>query len=78
MAARRIIIDPSDPAAMTPKQRRAELAAIFAAGVIRLFEQRHFAVVGGSEAHPTRRNPADSGQSRLEVPPAPRPYGPRG
>lgn len=72
MANRRIIIDPTHPAAMTPEQRRAELATILAAGVIRHFEQRHLA------AAPMSKNPSDSGESRLEVPPEPRPYGPRG
>lgn len=72
MATRRITIDPSHPATMTPEQRRAELAAILAAGVIRLFEQRHLAVV------PMSKNAADSGETRLEVPSDPRPYGPRG
>ncbi|MBL8879212.1 MAG: hypothetical protein JNG88_08840 [Phycisphaerales bacterium] len=72
MATRRITIDPSHPTAMTPEQRRAELATILAAGVIRHVEQRHLAAVAMSE------NVADSGESRLEVPPDPRPYGPRG
>ncbi|QOJ14604.1 MAG: hypothetical protein HRU75_08110 [Planctomycetia bacterium] len=72
MATRRIIIDPSHPATMTPEQRRAELAAILAGGVIRHFEQRHLAAI------PMSQNAADSGESRLEVPPDPRPYGPRG
>lgn len=72
MASHRLIIDPSHPAAMTPDQRRAELATILAVGVIRHFEQRHLAAV------PMSGNAADSGESRLEVPPDPRPYGPRG
>ena len=72
MATRRIIIDPSHPAAMTPEQRRTELATILAAGVIRHVEQRHLAAV------PMSKNAADSGETRLEVPPDPRPYGPRG
>lgn len=72
MASRRIIIDPSDPAAMTPEQRRTELASILAAGVIRHVEQQHLAAV------PMSKNAADSGKTRLEVPPDPRPYGPRG
>lgn len=72
MATRRIIIDPTHPAAMTPEQRRAELAAILAVGVIRHFEQRHLTPV------PMSKNAADSGEVRLEVPSNPRPYGPRG
>ncbi len=70
MATRRIIIDPTQPAGMTSEQRRTELARIFAAGVIRHIEQRHCAAV------PMPKNPSDSGESRLEVPPDPRPYGP--
>lgn len=72
MASRRIIIDPTHPAAMTPEQRRTELATILAVGVIRHVEQRHFAAV------PMSKNAVDSGATRLEVPPDPRPYGPRG
>lgn len=78
MATRRIIIDPSHPATMTPEQRRAELATILAAGVIRHFEQRHRIAVDGRDAHPTQKSAADSGETLLEVPPDPRPYGPRG
>jgi hypothetical protein len=70
MASRRIIIDPTHPVAMTPEQRRAELASILAAGVIRQFEQRHLAAISMSQ------NAADSGETGLEVPPDPRPYGP--
>ncbi|MCG3125583.1 MAG: hypothetical protein CHACPFDD_00408 [Phycisphaerae bacterium] len=72
MATRRIIIDPTHPAGMTPEQRRAELASILAVGVIRHFEQRHLA------PFPMSENAADSGETRLEVLPDPRPYGPRG
>lgn len=72
MATRRIIIDPTHPATMTPEQRCAELATILATGVIRHFEQRHLAAV------PMSKNAVDSGEARLEVPPDPRPYGPRG
>lgn len=72
MASRRIIIDPTQPAAMTPEQRRDELATILAAGVIRQFEQRHLAAV------PVSKNAPNPDESRLEVPPDPRPYGPRG
>lgn len=72
MATRPIIIDPTHPAAMTSEQRRAELATILAAGVIRHFEQRHLAAV------PMSKNAADSGERRLEVSPDPLPYGHRG
>ena len=72
MATRRIIIDPTHPSGMTPEQRCAELASIFAVGVIRYFEQRHPAALLMS------KNPADSGDSRLEVLPNPRPCGSRG
>ncbi len=72
MATRRIIIDPTHPVAMTPDQRRAELATILAAGLIRHVEQRHLAAISMS------KNAADSGETRLEVPPDPCPYGARG
>jgi hypothetical protein len=72
MATRRIIVDPTHPVAMTPEQRRSELATILTVGVSRHIEQRHLAAV------PMSKNAADSGDSRLEVPPDPRPYGPRG
>jgi len=36
MASRRIVIDPSHPATMTPYQRRAELATLLVAGLVRL------------------------------------------
>lgn len=78
MATRRIGIDPTPPAAMTREQRRAELATIRAAGVIRHVEQRHCIAVDGRDAHSARKNAADSGETRLEAPPDPRPYGPRG
>lgn len=68
MATRRIIIDPTHPATMTPEQRRAELATILAAGVIRHVEQQHLAAV------PMSKNAVDSGETLLEVPPDPSPY----
>ncbi|MFN0136922.1 MAG: hypothetical protein ACKVS9_12490 [Phycisphaerae bacterium] len=55
MATPRVIIDPTHPAAMTPEQRRAELATILAAGVIRHFEQRHRAAVARSNTAAGRR-----------------------
>ncbi|MCG3125592.1 MAG: hypothetical protein CHACPFDD_00417 [Phycisphaerae bacterium] len=67
MASRRIIVDPPHPAAMTPEQRRAELATILAAGVISRFQQRHFIAIDGGDANPTQRNATDSGERRLEV-----------
>ena len=83
MASRRIIIDPTHPATMTPDQRCAELATILAAGVIRHFEQRRGIPIDGRDDLPLidrlETGPTlDSGESRLEVPPDPRPYGPRG
>src|SRR5262245_56250215 len=63
MAARRIIIDLSHPAAMTPELRRAVLATIFAAGVIRHVEQRHLAAV----PMPNKAVPPAPYQSREEI-----------
>lgn len=59
MATRRILIDPTHPAGMTPEQRRAELATILAAGVPRHFEQRHLAAV------PMSKKAADSIENRF-------------
>lgn len=78
MATRSIIIDLSDPAALTPEQRRAELATILAAGVIRHFEQRRGIPIDGRDDLPLidrlETGPTlDSGESRLEVPPDPLP-----
>jgi hypothetical protein len=62
MAARRIIIDPTHPAAMTPEQRRAEVARILAAGALRLVEQRSLAAPSAS------KKPPESSQICLELP----------
>ena len=63
------VVDPSLPRSMTSAQRRAELAGLLAAGLIRYFERRRLV------ADPLSVASADSGDSRLEVPPGSRPYG---
>ena len=40
MATRRDLFDPTDPANLQPEQRQREVAAILAAGVIRMREKR--------------------------------------
>ena len=40
MATRRDLLDPTDPARMSPEQRLSEVAAIVAAGVVREPEWR--------------------------------------
>ncbi len=40
MAKRRDLFDPTDPANLQPEQRQREVAAILAAGVIRMRERR--------------------------------------
>lgn len=74
-------VTPSPLAAMNPEQRRAELASILAAGVIRHLEQRRRGLPSATlspkvatprsaivtpDAQPSRKS-ADSGQSGLEL-----------
>lgn len=40
MAASRDLVDPTDPASLQPEQRRREVAAILAAGVMRMRHNR--------------------------------------
>jgi hypothetical protein len=54
---------PDDPSLLTPNQRRAELAAIFAAGILRL---RARAALSGESTSPEIS--PDSAAERLEVP----------
>lgn len=72
MPSRSIIVDPTDPAAMTPEQRCGEIASILARGVIRLFEQRHL-----TDTEPSK-NPSFSSRNCLEVLSGTCPDGPRG
>jgi ribosomal protein L19E len=94
MATRRVLFDPADPADLQPDQRQREVAAILAAGVIRMREKRGAAPsrivrTRADRAHGTasssRRWAActsqispESGQSRLELPRRSSPDGQRG
>ena len=58
MAKRRDLFDPTDPADLQPEQRLTEIAAILAAGVIRMRERRGCEASGGPplpRPHPLRR-----------------------
>jgi hypothetical protein len=81
MATRRDLIDPADPAHMTPQQPLGEVAAILAKGVIRMRESRRATAIpnvqrcrGRHGASPSRRatacmpeNSPESGETRLEL-----------
>ncbi len=61
MAKRRDLFDPTDPARLEPEQRLTEVAAILAAGVIRMREQRAVTV---PEVRPCRNRARSTGLSR--------------
>ena len=91
MATRRDLFDPTDPAGLRREQRLDEVAAILAAGVIRMREQRLAVAapnVGGfriqvSDTASSRgraaagmpKIPPESGQTRLELSRRSRPDG---
>ena len=54
--------DPTDPAHMTPEQRRTEVAAILAAGFIRLRRRTALPVPDATTIHPV-----ESAKKALEV-----------
>jgi len=90
MATRRDLFDPTDPEGLQSEQRLSEVAAILAAGVIRMREQRAVTV---SEVRPCRnwvrstgsprrraaasvsKIPPESDETRLEVSRETRPDG---
>jgi hypothetical protein len=90
MATRRDLFDPSDPEQLRPEQRLAEIAAILAAGVIRMRQRGAVGVhkvrlcrkwIRGTGS-PRRRKaarmsqiPSDSGENRLELSRGSRPDG---
>jgi len=82
MTTRRALYDPTDPAGLQPEQRLHEVAAIVAAGVIRMRGQR---AVSMPKVRPCRNHrstgspkrgagpcmsqiPSDSGENCLELP----------
>lgn len=68
MASRRVLFDSADAAELQPDQRQREVAAILAAGVIRMRVRRSATCSSGRTA--TRMPPIspESGESRLELP----------
>jgi len=89
MTTRRDLLDPFDPEQLRPEQRLAEVAAILAAGVIRMRGQRAATVdkvrlrrncrsAEGSrrrEAACISKIPPESGENRLELSRGSRPDG---
>lgn len=67
MAAPRDRFDPSDPACLHPEQRQREVAAILAAGVIRMRVRRGATSSSGRTAARMSQIPPDSGVTRLEL-----------
>ncbi|MCH7873042.1 MAG: hypothetical protein IID33_15205 [Planctomycetes bacterium] len=60
MAKRRDLFDPTDPASLQPEQRLTEVAAILAAGVIRM-RARHAATV--AKIRPVRKRVGSTGSA---------------
>ena len=63
MAQRSDLFDPTDPAHMTPQKRLAEVAAVLAAGVLRMRERRRKRAI----ASPQLSDSSESGKTRLEL-----------
>lgn len=92
MAVRRELFDPTDPASLPPTDRITGVAAILAAGVIRMRTRQAVSVpkvrlsrntrsagAWKSSAAPSMSQiPSDSGGTRLEVSGSSRPDGQRG
>jgi hypothetical protein len=57
----------ADPACMTPDERLREVAAILAAGILRL--RARTALPADPDEHPGPENPRETGQDCLEVRP---------
>ena len=71
-----IRIDPTDPANMTPAERLAEVAAIFAEGVLRLRRRAAGLTPKLTVIHPVEST--ESAANGLEVPSETRLHGQRG
>ncbi len=63
MAKRSDLSDPTDPAHTTPQQRLGEVAAVLAAGVLRMRERRR----KRAAASPQLSDFSDSAETRLEL-----------
>jgi hypothetical protein len=68
--------DPTDPVNMTPDERLAEVAAIFAEGVLRLRRRGAIPTPRLAVIHPVEFG--ESAANGLEVPSETRPHGQRG
>jgi len=94
MATGRDLFDPTDPTGLTPEQRLTGIAAILAAGLVRMRERRRATATGNGGARPgrTRGTAAsdrrtlaytseispESGETRLELSHRSSPDGQRG
>lgn len=67
MAKRRVSFDPAGPADLHPEQRQREVAAILAAGVIRMRMRRVAASSSRRTAACMSQIPGESGETRLEL-----------
>lgn len=67
MASRRVLFDSADAAELQPDQRQRQVAAILAAGVIRMRIRRGTASPERPAAPCMSQNPPESGESRLEL-----------
>ncbi len=67
MATRRDRFDSTDPANFQPEQRQREVAAILAAGVIRMRVRRGTASSSRRAAACISQIPPESGETRLEL-----------
>jgi len=68
MATRRDLFDPTDPATLQPEQRQREIAAILAAGVIRMREQRAVTVPKFRPCRNEAHSPSSPNRGRGCVP----------
>ncbi len=67
MASRRVLFDPADPSDLQPEQRQRQVAAILAAGVIRMRLRRGAASSSRGPAACMSQISTDSGETRLEL-----------
>lgn len=78
MVTRRDRFDPTDAADVHPEQRQREVAAILAAGVIRMRVRRSATSSSGRTAAGMSQISPDSGETRLELSRRSSPDGQRG
>ena len=78
MATRRVLFDPTDPTSLQPEQRQRDVAAILAAGVIRMRVRRGTTSSSRRSAACMSQISPESGETRLELSPRSSPDGQRG